>query len=182
MEFTVLPTIFAILETKCSRPNPLIQAEAMRTHKNRHGLSLIEIMTAVAIVAILAAITLRIVSHIDKQNNEKKIESTFALLDGALEEYYSYWKGFPDPNKSPYPTHSAALYEQLKSTPGTDKFLEGINEKLIQKNPSVTDMQQIYDPWGTLLDYRYISSYTFPKIVSAGPDRIFGTSDDIQNK
>ena len=154
----------------------------MRTHKNKHGLSLIEIMVAVAIIAILATISIRIVSHIDKQNNEKKVESTFVLLDGALGEYYDYWKGFPDPNKSPYPTHSAALYGQLKSTPGADKYLGGINEKLIQKNPTVADMLQIYDPWGTLLDYRYIPSYTFPKIISAGPDKVFGTVDDIQNK
>jgi|WetSurMetagenome_2_1015567.scaffolds.fasta_scaffold229269_2 prepilin-type N-terminal cleavage/methylation domain-containing protein len=182
MVFMVLPMISGILENRCSHLNPLRKAEAMKIYKNKHGLSLIEIMTAVAIIAVLAVITLRAVSHIDTQNNEKKLESVFAQLDGALEEYYDYWKSFPDPNKSPYPTHSAALYGQLKLTPGIDKYLEGINEKLILKNTSASDMYQICDPWGTLLDYRYISSYTFPKIVSAGPDKVFGTNDDIQSK
>ncbi len=139
-------------------------------------------MMAVAIIAILAVITIGVVSHIDKQSNEKQLASTFALLDGALGEYYDYWKAYPDPNKLPYPTHSAALYGQLRLTPGVNVYLEGINEKLIQKNPNMTDMLQIYDPWGTLLDYRYVPAYTFPKLVSAGPDKLFGTIDDIQNK
>ena len=154
----------------------------MKMYKNKHGLSLIEIMMAVAIIAILAAITIRLVSHIDRQSNERMLVSTYELLDSALDEYHDYWNGFPDPNKSPYLTHSAALYGQLQSTPGTDKFLEAINEKLIKKNPNATDMPQIYDPWGTLLDYLYIPIYTYPKIISAGPDKVFGTADDVQNK
>lgn len=154
----------------------------MIKYKYKHGLSLIEIMTAVAIIAILTAITIGVVSHIDKQRNEKLLASTFALLDGALGEYYDYWKAYPDPNKPPYTTHSAALYSQLNLTPGAKVYLDGINEKLIQKNISVPDSLQIYDPWGTLLDYRYIPAYTFPKLVSAGPDKVFGTIDDIQNK
>ena len=154
----------------------------MKMQTNKHGLSLIEMLIAVVIVAILAGITIGIVSHIDNQNNERMLTSTFTLLDGALGEYYDYWKSFPDPNLPPYPTSSAALYGQLRMTPGTGKFLEGVNEKLIKNNPAAADVPQIYDPWGTLLDYKYIPSYTFPKLVSAGPDRVFGTIDDIQNR
>ena len=154
----------------------------MKARKNKHGLSLIEIMVAVTIIAILAAITIGVVSHIDKQTNEKKLESTFSLLNGALGEYYDYWKAFPDPNKLNYPSHSAALYGQLRSTPGASEYLDGISENLIRKNAGEADMPQIYDPWGTLLDYKYVPGYTFPKLVSAGPDKIFGTVDDIQNK
>ena len=182
MVFTVLLMMFGILETKKIYQHQLGKAEAMKIYKNKHGLSLIEIMIAVAIVAVLAAITIGVVSHIDSQNNEKKLESTFALLDGALGEYYDYWKVFPDPNKTPYLTHSAALYGQLRLTPGTNEFLEKINETLVKNNPNAADMPQIYDPWGTLLDYRYVSGNTFPKLVSAGPDKLFGTNDDIQNK
>ena len=97
-------------------------------------------------------------------------------------EYYEYWKGFPDPNKIPYLTHSAALYGQLSSTPGTLEYIDGISEKLIQKNPDSVDNLEIYDPWGTILDYKYVPGNTFPELVSAGPDKIFGTPDDIYNK
>jgi len=146
----------------------------MITYNNKRGLSLIEIMMAVAIIAILAVITIGIVSHIDKQRNEKLLTSTFALLDGALGEYYDYWKTYPDPNKP--------LYSQLRLTPGANAYIDGISEKLIQKDPNLPGTLQISDPWGKPLVYRYIPAYTFPKLVSAGPDKIFGTIDDIPNK
>lgn len=154
----------------------------MKKKENKHGLSLIEIMVTVAIIAILATITIGIVSHIDNQNNERNLESTFALLDGALGDYYEYWKGFPDPNQVPYLTSSAALYGQLKLTPGLSEYLDGISSDLIRNNPDTTDMPQIYDPWGTLLYYHYVPGNNFPKLISAGPDKVFGTPDDIQNK
>ena len=157
----------------------------MQIYKNNHGLSLVEILMAVSIIAILAAITIGIVSHTDNQSNEKALTSTFALLDNALGGYYEYWDSYPDPNKPntpAYPSHSAALYGQLSSTPGLNDYLEGISEKFIKNNPNVVDMPEIYDPWGTLLDYRYIPGNTFPKLVSAGPDKVFGTVDDIDNK
>ena len=152
----------------------------MEIYKNNHGLSLIEIVVTVAIIAVLATITIGIVSHFDKQNNERALANTFALLDGALGEYYEYWKGFPDPNLAPYPTSSSALYGQLRSTPGVNEYLEGISEKMIDNDPNGT--VYIYDPWGTLLDYKYIPGNSFPELISAGPDKIFGTIDDIRNK
>ncbi len=66
-----LLTTFGISETKIHIYIRFRQAEAMKTYKKNHGLSLIEIMVAVAIIAILASITIGIVSHIDKQSNER---------------------------------------------------------------------------------------------------------------
>ena len=143
---------------------------------------MVEILVAMIIVAVLASITISVVSHIDNQSNEKGLQSTFALLDSALQEYYGFWNGFPDPNMPPYFTHSAALYGQLDNTPETRKILEGISEKLIRNNPDQADMPEIYDPWGTIIDYRYVPGETFPKLVSAGPDKVFGTADDFDNK
>jgi len=33
-----------------------------------------------------------------------------------------------------------------------------------------------------VLDYRYVAGNNFPELVSAGPDKIFGTADDISNR
>jgi hypothetical protein len=41
---------------------------------------------------------------------------------------------------------------------------------------------EIYDPWGTPLDYRYEAGENFPELISAGPDRKFGNADDITNR
>ena len=178
----VLPMILKISAIKYSQGNPRGKAEVMKMYKNKQGLTLIEILAAMIIVAVLASITIKVVSHIDNQSNEQGIESTFALLDSALQEYYEYWKGFPDPDMTPYLTHSAALYGQLKDTPKTSTLLEGISEKLIKNNPDQADMPEIYDPWGTILDYRYVPGDSFPRLVSAGPDKVFNTADDIQNR
>lgn len=180
--------IFVILATKCLHPHPNIQTEAMRTHKYKHGLTLIEMVIVVGIIALLATMIISLVSRFDNQAKEKGLESTFALLEGALQEYYEYWDTFPDPNRSPdpnlppYSTHSAALYGQLHSTPDSRKMLEEISESLIQKIPDdANNILQIHDPWGTVIEYFYSEADTFPKLVSAGPDKIFGTADDIHS-
>lgn len=139
-------------------------------------------LIVIAIIAVLASMVIMITTRINNQSRERSLESTFSLLDGALQEYYDYWKTFPDPNESSYPTHSAALYGQLYKTPGSKQVLEKLSDTLVKKTPGTNDMPQIYDPWGTILDYRYKSGDTFPSLISAGPDKIIGTTDDITNR
>jgi prepilin-type N-terminal cleavage/methylation domain-containing protein len=150
----------------------------MKSHEYNAGFTLVEMLIVVAIIALLATMVVGLAARIDTQSKERGLKSTFTLLDGALQEYYDYWKAFPDPNKAPYLTHSAALYGQLYSTPTSRKILEEISSKLIRDNPP-----QIYDPWGALLDYRYKSGDNFPLLVSAGPDKSFvNTTDNISNR
>ena len=153
----------------------------MKSHEYNAGFTLVEMLIVVAIIALLATMVVGLAGRIDTQSKERALKSTFGLLDSALQEYYDYWKDspvpFPDPNKPPYLTHSAALYGQLYSTPTSRKILEKISSKLIRDNPP-----QIYDPWGTPLDYRYTLGDNFPMLVSAGPDRKFDTTDDISSR
>ena len=182
MVFTGPVTIFVISVTKCLHPHPIRQAEAMRTHKDKQGLSLIEMVVVIGIIAMLAAMIIGLAARFDNQTKERGLKSTFALLEGALQEYYGYRDTFPDPNLPPYSTHSAALYGQLNATPDSRQILEEINASLIRKNPDNLDMLQIHDPWGTVLEYQYFPGDTFPKLISAGPDKIFGTGDDIHSR
>ncbi|MBN2181392.1 MAG: type II secretion system protein [Sedimentisphaerales bacterium] len=153
----------------------------MRTDKYKQGLTLIEMVIVVGIVAILATMIISLTSRFDNQAKEKGLQNTFELLKGSLQEYKDFWGTFPDPNQSAYSTHSAALYGQLYSTPDSRKVLEGISESLIRKNPD-NDLPQIYDPWGTVLEYFYTGGEAFPKLVSAGRDKIFNTADDISSR
>ena len=154
----------------------------MNTCKYQYGWTLIEMIIVIAIIAVLASMVITITIGIDNQSRERSLKSAFALLDGALQEYYDFRQTFPDPNESSYPTHSAALYAQLYATPGSKQILEKISDTLIKKAPGADDIPQIYDPWGTILDYRYVSGDTFPSLISAGPDKILGTADDITNR
>lgn len=173
--------------TSATLENDLIGREPlgsknMKTHKYKPGLSLIEMVIVVGVIMLMSTITIMLVGRIDTQTKEHQLNATFALLDSALQEYNDYWKSFPDPNQSTYPTHSAALYNQLYLTPPCRNILEKVGENFIHNNPNSTNMPEIYDPWGTILDYNYVTEDNFPRIISAGPDKTFGTTDDITNK
>ncbi|MFQ6034835.1 MAG: type II secretion system protein [Sedimentisphaerales bacterium] len=154
----------------------------MKSRKYKTGATLVEMVIVVAIIALLATMVINIVSRVENQAKEKGLANTFSLLDSALQEYYEYWEVFPDPNKPTYLTHSASLYGQLHSTPSSRKILEKISDSLIKNNPDAANMPQIYDPWGTVLEYRYVPGNNFPELISAGPDKVFDTADDISSR
>ncbi len=154
----------------------------MNTYEPKNGVTLIETLIVVAVIAMLASVVIAIAAHIDNKSKDKDLQNAFAVLESALHEYYAYWKNFPDPSKPPYLTHSAALYGQLQATPGSRQILQNIDDSLIKNNPMGVDMLELYDPWGTILDYRYVPGDTFPELISAGRDRMFATGDDVSSK
>jgi len=104
------------------------------------------------------------------------------------------------------------LYFFLSKVPQSRKTLDKIDRSLITNENddgdkmiiTITDtvsgritaypLLRVIDPWGTTLHYDYYdelavtiplkrdSRRTFPVITSAGPDKIFGTSDDISSR
>lgn len=142
-------------------------------------------LIVVGVVAVLASMVIGIAARIDNQSKERCLEATFTILEEALQEYYDYYKVFPDPNQPnipPYPTSSAALYGQLYETPSSRIILDKISDSLILTVPGTLELMQIHDPWGSVFDYRYIPGDTFPELISAGPDKKFNSADDISNK
>ena len=112
-----------------------------------------------------------------------------------------------DPNYS----GSEALYFFLNRVPTSRQTLRKIDDSLITNlsaNKQSMEIEidflgglkktfpllRIIDPWGTTLHYDYYNEWdfnyarrnkgkrTFPEIISAGPDRIFGTGDDITSR
>jgi len=166
----------------------------MNTRRYKHGLSLVEMLIVVGVIALLATMVIGVASRIDNQSKEKGVESVFALLEGALEEYKEFQGVFPAQPLKDFVNvseHSEYLYGELYSIPDSRKILEKISDSLIKHNfdtGTVPPVPEIYDPWGTPLDYRYVSGESFPELVSAGPDKVFsspgidgqfGTPDDV---
>jgi len=108
-----------------------------------------------------------------------------------------------DPNFS----GSEALYFFLREVPASREVLDKIDKSLITNEGSDKremriqignkeyPLQRIIDPWGKTVRYSYYENSreisneppederrNFPIITSAGPDRIFGTADDITNR
>ena len=106
---------------------------------------------------------------------------------------------------------SEVLYFFLNRVPTSRQTLDRIDESLITNEgsgkqpmqinivfpgapPKRFPLLRIIDPWGTTLHYDYYNEWepdpilrnkskrTFPEIISAGPDRIFGTGDDITSR
>ena len=160
----------------------------MKTRKYKHGLSLVEMLIVVGVIALLATMVISVASRVDNQSKEKGLENTFAVLEGALEEYKEYQGAFPQQPVKDFtdvPLHSENLYKELYSIPVSRNILEKINGSLIKHefdSGKVPPVPEIYDPWGTPLDYRYVAGENFPELISAGPDRRFGTPDDITNR
>lgn len=45
------------------------------------------------------------------------------------------------------------------------------------------DLPRFVDAWGMSVRYQYVpTADSFPQVISAGPDKVFGTPDDIENK
>ncbi len=160
----------------------------MNTRRYKHGLSLVEMLIVVGIIALLATMVIGIAGRIDNQAKEKGAESTFALLEGALEEYKEFQGVFPAQLVKDFTNvaaHSEYLYGELYSIPSSRKILEKVSDSLIKHDFDtgiVPPVPEIYDPWGTSLDYRYVPGDNFPELISAGPDKTFGNADDIKNR
>jgi prepilin-type N-terminal cleavage/methylation domain-containing protein len=162
----------------------------MKTRRNKYGFTLIEMLVVVALIAILASMVIGVASHLDAKAKQNGIKGALLLLDGALEEYREFKDKFPEQLEQNYANaaaHSEYLYYELNSVPDSASILEKISNSLIENKYAATGTPlgtspEIYDPWATALDYRYTPGENFPLMVSAGPDKKFGTADDISNR
>jgi prepilin-type N-terminal cleavage/methylation domain-containing protein len=217
----------------------------MKRRQNKTGVTLVEILVVVAIIAILVTMVIGIAARIDTQGKERLTKNTFALLDAALGEFGDYGYRYSDSNYADFKfpldcnnfpqndlenelqtelgaivsisggTHDAnysgseALYFFLSRVPESRKTLDKIDKSLITKKGSngedmtitidtkVYPLMRIIDPWGETLRYSYYknshelgssseparsSPRAFPVITSAGPDKEFGSADDIASR
>jgi len=157
----------------------------MESGKYKSGTTLIEILIVVAVIMLLAGMVLGIAAHIDNQSKERAVKATFALLESGLQEYYDFRGVFPVAADANPNVNCEILYAELNSLPGSREVLEQISDKLMrEEHASPRDVPEIYDPWGTVLDYRYNAAVdSFPRLISAGPDRnIDATGDNITNR
>jgi type II secretory pathway pseudopilin PulG len=106
---------------------------------------------------------------------------------------------FNDPNAS-Y-AGDEVMYLLLNMVPSSQETLAKIDRKLIAvRNGTITIDTRVYpllriiDPWGIALRYDYYDEWetdvdkrnkskrNFPLVISAGPDKSFGTDDDITSR
>ena len=133
--------------------------------------------------------------------SEFSFENTFTLEFGP--------DSFPDINPGGDPDQeensgSEVLHFFLSRIPDCRITLDKVDKSLISNKTGIGEQEfdisgnryplyRFIDPWGTTLHYEYydeletnlnlrdLGKKTFPVITSAGPDKVFGTDDDITN-
>ena len=82
-------TIFATLKTELA-PCTIEQTKAMKVCKHKLGVTLVEMLIVVAIIALLATMVISMAARIGHQAKEQLTESTIAILAAALGQFQDY--------------------------------------------------------------------------------------------
>ena len=133
--------------------------------KDASGMTLIEIMVVVTILGMIAAAVTVSVTRQMKKAQVSTAKTQMKSLEEALEHYRL--------EAGSYPSTEQSLNALV--TPPAGKAGENFPEEgFIKKVPK--------DPWGEEFRYTSPGANGHPyEIVSPGPDRQEGTSDDIKN-
>ena len=147
--------------------------------RTQRGFSLVELVAVVAVIAILAAIGIAGLSYFSGKSAEEKARVQLSLIGDALQSYRLDRGEFPSMDEL-----FAALSGNEPEGDG-QVYLSDLNPAtnpqglVAGENPNF----EIVDPFGTALFYRRgdepgALNPDFD-LCSAGPDRLFGTADDI---
>jgi len=166
-----------------------VQVRDMAVCHNNRALTLIEMMVALGIIMVLAGVVITLTLRADSQSKERALDNAFALLGTSLGEYREVKGRFPqqpERNSGNALAHIEVMVQELRSVPDSRHVLDQINHAMFKSQAGLAEVPELRDPWGTVLDYVYDpdpdAGDTFPELISAGPDKRFGTADDISNK
>ncbi len=146
---------------------------AIKQHRLLKGFTLIEMLTVLAVIGFLVAITIGVTRSVEERGRISRAETQLAALSQALEQYKAHYGDYPwvlqslDPVPSPG-RHS--LYRALNGYQGpqghdlsTDPqrvFLEHGHFRLLDADDPDVQGNHLLDPWGK--PYRY-----FYKVASS---------------
>jgi prepilin-type N-terminal cleavage/methylation domain-containing protein len=157
----------------------------MANSRNNSGVTLVEMLVVLGIILVLSGMVVMLTLRVDTQSKENALRNAFALVGSALREYYEAKGQFPpqaERNPGNALAHIESMYQELRLVPAARQVLDKLGPGVVKNEGGLADLRSMSDPWGTVMDYVYLPDYTFPELISAGPDRLFGTGDDMSNK
>lgn len=136
--------------------------------KKQKGFTLMEMLAVIFIMAVIAGIMLPALRRVREGGRVTHARNEINQLIAAIQMYAEDWGDYPHGNSS------AALLEALESY---SEWPEIVKDK---------NTGELLDPWGQPYRYEYpVAPLPAPGVefllYSAGPDREYGTEDDITN-
>jgi prepilin-type N-terminal cleavage/methylation domain-containing protein len=157
----------------------------MANSRKNSGVTLVEMLVVLGIILVLSGVVVTVTLRVDTQSKENALRNAFALVGSALREYYDAKGQFPpqaERNPANALAHIQSMYQELRLVPASRQVLDKLSPGVVKSEGGVADLRSMSDPWGTVMDYVYVPDNTFPELISAGPDKQFGTGDDISSK
>lgn len=178
----------------------------------KRGFTLIEMLTVIVIIAILAATTMKLMVLVNQKTAKSRAAGDLERIKQALTEYYASYGCYPPDTKGimvwefARPTGPAAtpdtgmgyrygLSFYLFADPQKDrwsKYLVGLSTPgFVPHNENsagygrvtwTNDTITIADPWGRNYQYSTVDPYQAYKLFSLGPDGSANTGDDVGSK
>ena len=135
----------------------------------RSGFTLVELLVVMAVIGILAAITLRVAGSATAAAADKQARSQLKQLEILIEEYKT--------EKGAYPS----------SITDTSEFMTWLEAEYDSNDFGILEIRngEFWDPWGNEWVYEVLTEHVF-KLSSDGPDGLNNTADgrrdDISNR
>jgi len=155
----------------------------MKFGKYREGFTLVEIMAVLALIALLASLSVSVTLGLSKRSQVAKARADLELLSVALEAYRRDLGDYPQ---------TADAEQLLDSLAGrlhpTGQVLNPVHRPWLELGSLELDETGAYlvDPWGNAYQYEYPPNMTEagPGFVlySLGPDGLGGVGNESENE
>ncbi|MEO8268229.1 MAG: prepilin-type N-terminal cleavage/methylation domain-containing protein [Aureliella sp.] len=105
----------------------------MRRQSNRKGFSLIEVIAAVIILAVVATATVATIAPMREKSRDKLDLQNIASLNGTVQAYYMEMGAWPDANLTRLKTYGYASDTYQKTPYGGNYTFDTTTQKVVNK-------------------------------------------------
>lgn len=136
----------------------------IKSQRSRKAFTIIELLTVIAVVAILMAIAFGIYRSVNERGQMTRAEAEIAALAQALEQYRNHYGDYPWIPGTTEEQRSERLYEALNGERGPTGmrlnpkgrvFIERERFRLANPNEPDASGNYLMDPWNNRYQYYY---------------------------
>ena len=161
---------------------------------SRTGFTMIELLTVITVIMILAALVLGAAAYVSRKADEGRCQARMQTIKNALEEYKLDYGKYPQgtettiTGETTYNTLFKVLFSKPIVPPPTGGRPSGETRPYLSDTNFLNSSLQLVDPWGNYFRYKAPGTHnkTMYDLWPFGPNSVDDsgnatTSDDINN-